>query len=351
MISGNIKLLDVGDGDAIIMHVKRGNEDLLMVIDGARTKDFEKKVNPELKKILKELNKKGPDIVVATHFDADHIAGLIPLVKEYISDIKEVWVHRPPELEDYRKYSNELKQKQARLLLSENLKTNRKEVYEQFTVRLNDTYPYVFESIKQLKTFLGYLPKSKVREVFAGYSPQNWPEIKVLGPTKEFYNELFPESKKFEALVFEEIEVYEQYSVQKENITQANLLLSEKEPCQFLKDDASAKITPTNRASIIFALDADPGRFLFTGDAGIKSFKAIPNWEKELKELFWLKIPHHGSDNNMSKELIDLMLPEYADSTGSHHQDEPVLQCISRNLRAKRDARSTKKEGDLLFEF
>ena len=350
-MNGKITLLDVGDGDAIIAQIKRGKQSLLMVIDGARKKDYKAIVNPALKKVLKELGKKGPDIVVATHYDADHIAGLIPLVQEYISHIQEVWVHRPPELDDYRNFSSQLKKEQVSDILTQRIPQEDKEVLEQFSEKLGERFPYVFESIRQLKTFLGYLPKEKVCDVFAGYSPKNWPEIKVLGPTKDFYDELFPESKKFEELIFEEVESYEKYALQEQKIRQVSLMRPLKKPCQYLKDDRSAKITPTNRASIVFALDSGKKRLLFTGDAGIKSFKSIPNWKSELNNLFWLKIPHHGSDNNISKELIDLMSPEFADSTGSHHQDEHVLQCISKNPRSKRNARSTKKEGDLVFEF
>ncbi|WP_420320109.1 hypothetical protein [Flagellimonas sp.] len=289
--------------------------------------------------------------MVATHYDADHIAGLIPLVEEYISHIQEVWVHRPPELDDYHNFSLVLRNEQASRILNERLALVEKEILKDFTEKLDERFPYVFESIRQLKTFLGYLPEEKVREVFSGYSPKNWPEIKVLGPTKNFYDELFPEDKRFEELIFEELESYEKYAIQQESIRQINLKEPHKKPCQYLKDDKSAKITPTNKASIIFALDCAEKRLLFTGDAGIKSFKTIPNWKRELRNLFWLKIPHHGSDNNMSKELIDLMSPEYADSTGSHHQDEPVLQCISQNPRAKRQARSTKYGGNLVFNF
>ncbi|WP_420320110.1 hypothetical protein [Flagellimonas sp.] len=54
-MNGSINLLDVGDGDAIIAQIKRGSENLLMVIDGARKKDYETVVKPALKKILKEL--------------------------------------------------------------------------------------------------------------------------------------------------------------------------------------------------------------------------------------------------------------------------------------------------------
>lgn len=43
-----------------------------------------------------KLGKSGPDLVVCTHYDSDHIAGLIDLIGHFGADIGEVWVHEPP---------------------------------------------------------------------------------------------------------------------------------------------------------------------------------------------------------------------------------------------------------------
>jgi beta-lactamase superfamily II metal-dependent hydrolase len=100
--------------------------------------------------------------------------------------------------------------------------------------------------------------------------------------------------------------------------------------------------------SIIIELVNAEKKYLFTGDAGIQSFKAIPDWQNNLKDLHWLKIPHHGSDNNISCEIIDVMRPEYADNSGDKYQDNYVLDCISKNQRSRKQPRST-KSGDLEY--
>lgn len=45
------------------------------------------------------------------------------------------------------------------------------------------------------------------------------------------------------------------------------------------------------------------------------------------------------------------MKPEYADNSGNKYQDKPVIDCISKNNRAKRDVRTTKTSGNLEFEI
>ena len=87
---------------------------------------------------------------------------------------------------------------------------------------------------------------------------------------------------------------------------------------------------------------------MFTGDADIESFKEIPNWKAELKELYFLKVPHHASDNNISKELIELMQPVYVYNSGSKYQDNDVIECFKEKSRNK-IVKTTKSDGDLIF--
>jgi len=344
-MTGSIDLLNVGDGDAIIVSLNKDDETLIMVIDGGQKRYYQEKLRPKLQELLEEHGKLAPDIVVVTHYDSDHIAGLIPLVEEYIDNIQEVWVHRSPELL-ITEAKSLMESKQLRNistfeevgLVNEVAKFISPEDRDKIEEKSN----FIIESLGQLEEFLSYVPNDKIMHVYSGYSYAGWPEINVLGPTEEYYNELFPAYKSLAELIADEIINDNEHEVRRvfEGI-------EEQDPCQRLKTDQSVKLTSTNKASIIISIDNSNKRFLFTGDAGIDSFKAIPNWETELAELHWLKIPHHGSDNNISREIIDIMQPKYADSSGSRHQDDHVLGCISKNPHSKRNCRSTKSDGDI----
>lgn len=349
-MNGTIELLNVGDGDAIIVSLDKENKNLIVVIDGGENRDYLTKVKPALEKLLLEKEKKAPDIVVATHYDSDHIGGLIPLIDDYIQDISEVWVHRSPELSrevtpllEVNKESNTLRSPNS-FLFKINLIAANSSISEEAIATKSD---FIITSLKQLETFLGKIPKAKVKHVYHGYSFAGWPELKVLGPTEAFYKSLFPKTKSLEQLIIEETIDYSKEDTINNQKRIASFISSTQNPCENLKTDTTAKLTPTNKASIILAIDKGNKRFLFTGDAGITSFKKIPNWQQELANIYWLKIPHHGSDNNISTEIISVMKPEYADNSGDSYQDNYVLDCIASNERSIRAPRSTKNGGDL----
>lgn len=70
-----VSFLDVGQGDAILIQTPGGHD---MLIDGGGT-------DKVLEKLSKQMSyfDRGIDVVVATHPDADHITGLIPVLKKY----------------------------------------------------------------------------------------------------------------------------------------------------------------------------------------------------------------------------------------------------------------------------
>lgn len=353
-MNGTIDLLNVGDGDAIIISLSKEEDNLVIVIDGGENRHYLSKVKPILEQRLQEKGKTAPDIVVATHYDSDHIGGLIPLIEDYIGGISEVWVHRSPELSrqalqifESRQDLQHLKSRDEFLFEGKLMSINSNIKEEAIMSKSN----FVIESLKQLDTFLGKIPVDKVKHVYSGYSPSGWPEIKVLGPTEDFYNSLFPNSKTLGELIVEETIDYMSEGLANYHKRFTELANYGDNPCDALKTEASAKLTPTNKASIIISLDKENDRFLFTGDAGITSFKEIPDWKNQLKNLFWLKIPHHGSDNNISTEIIDIMKPKFADSSGDRHQDNHVLGCISKNNRSQQFPRSTKSGSDLLINI
>lgn len=347
--TGIITLLNVGDADAMIVSLDKGNQNLIMVVDGGKPSDYALKVKPALMALLNEKGKEGPDIVVATHYDSDHIGGLIPLVDDYIDHIKEVWVHSSAELLEQWQSLTKAQSREGKVMswIEFNF-TNRLANAPAIIKEAVETQQnFVFESLKQLNTFLRMIPPEKAKHVYHGYRPDGWEEVLVLGPTENFYKSLFPDGKTLESLILEEAEGYVKVETPEFLGRFFELVHYPKSDCERLKKENQTRLTPTNKASIIIAIDTDKGRSLLTGDAGIASFKAIPDWEKELKDLSWLKVPHHGSDNNISREVLQVMSPLSADCSGNRHQDEHVLNCIRSNPRTTGAVRSTKDGQDL----
>lgn len=70
-----VSFLDVGQGDAILIQTPSGHD---MLIDGGADGKVLEKVAHELSYFDKNI-----DVVVATHGDADHVTGLIPILAKY----------------------------------------------------------------------------------------------------------------------------------------------------------------------------------------------------------------------------------------------------------------------------
>ena len=73
-----VAFLDIGQGDAIFIEAPSGNQ---MLVDGGPGKN----VLAELNKVLPAYDR-SIDIIVATHPDKDHIAGLIDVLTHYQID-------------------------------------------------------------------------------------------------------------------------------------------------------------------------------------------------------------------------------------------------------------------------
>lgn len=71
----SVSFLDVGQGDSIFIKTPSGHT---MIIDGGPSKNSLEKVTKILSFFEKDI-----DIMLATHPDADHITGLIPILEKY----------------------------------------------------------------------------------------------------------------------------------------------------------------------------------------------------------------------------------------------------------------------------
>src|SRR6202000_3263467 len=66
---------------------------------------------------------------------------------------------------------------------------------------------------------------------------------------------------------------------------------------------------PFNNTSVILGLNFKGCKFLFTADAGCAALRQIGlGWEK----IYCLQIPHHGSEGNLSKDLVARFQPKMA---------------------------------------
>lgn len=303
--------MGVGNADAIIVHLQKAKKELIILIDGGKAGNA-KPVQRELDLALEATGKKGPDLVICTHYDSDHIGGLIKLVQHYGNAIGELWMH--PTL------------KTPKVSVKKSDLAGRGSILSNFGGTSLASAELLITSIKEQQR-LSALVKSfksvKVKSLFAGEcSLAGWQEIKLLGPVKAYYNKLFPKN-------------IPTVSIREEGPLITSLLVTDG-TVQFKRtmkelDNVSKTITPVNLASAILLIIVKKKKFLFTGDAGLDSFTNIPNYKKLLKSIYWLKVPHHGSPKNFNGEMIRLMSPVISCISGEIRKNALVPFCLARS--------------------
>jgi len=312
-----IDVLNVGDADAIIVTLNKMHEQLVMLIDGGRIGDAHVVIN-ELNPVLEKLGKKGPDIVLCTHYDSDHIGGLKGVINYYNTHIGLVLIHKISEVLDLTK--GKIKATTG-ILPSEDDHVLGETVFHMDS-RPEEHVSKVLETIKQEKELIELIEKIGIetREPFSELEiVKEWKEIKILGPTEEYYRALFKKNFDRDKFLKEEVESFSSISKSEDAVAYS---------CDQLQSLRKSRVSPVNLISVILRIDIGEKVFLFAADAGIESFYKIPDYLCVLKNIFWLKVPHHGSRNNINKELIELMAPKYAVISGNKNVDESVLSCL-----------------------
>jgi len=323
-----IQILDVGNADAIIIHLTKAKKHLVILLDGGRDSNMAK-VQKALDNILNPLGKLGPDIIICTHFDFDHIGGLIELVNVYKGNIGQFYIHRTGELLMDQDSEHGLPQEDDLYIGADSMDFSEEE----------PALKIALEGLKHERTLLDILHQLNipvVEPVAGSLKLKGWEEVELIAPSLAYYQELFPEHFEISALVT--IQSDEVMGTEKPNY----------DPCQALDNLGGNHISNANLNSAILKITGDEGVFLFTGDAGIESFYEIPNYQQELSKIFWLKVPHHGSANNLNSDLIRLMSPKVAVISGKSRVSSLVVECLKRHSE---QLDITAEKGDLEYQY
>jgi beta-lactamase superfamily II metal-dependent hydrolase len=335
-----IKSLNVKDGDAIIVNLTKPSSNLLFLIDGGHSSDSDAIIQ-NLNPFLEKTGKQAPDFILCTHYDDDHIGGLFSVVKYFGSKIKKVWMHKTSEkfdiskMTDFKTHSTTSTSifpgEDNDYLVDNGITHNTSESFFEDTLK----------SLKQEIEFLELLKTLKIQvsePIMDKFYVEDWPELLVIGPSLEYYKSLFPDH--FNTIDYVKSEI--------DYLKSENISFGKGKTDYNLDTIPKSKVTPPNLNSAILLLSVNGNKFLFTGDAGIPSFKAIDKYEEVLSNLFWLKVPHHASKNNIDTELINIFKPKNALISGDRH----ISNLVSDYLKSIGTiVRSTKDENDILYSF
>lgn len=333
----DVNIINVEDGDAIILMLVDGNKKSLILIDGGY-----KKYYPRLKRRIDQVlplfhNK--IDLLICTHYDNDHIGGVERVLDDYHQIIEQIWIYK---IEDelgstINLIGKKINDLESSLILESNKYIKGFESHQKNLII--EGYKDLLRVIQKIKK---YGLENKIIEAKNGHHFDKFPEFSVVSPTPEFYDE------NLSALKRESILEDMKNNIRAKSMNMPTLEELYYEVCdengipkdfcgQLEISSIENNVTATNMVSIVTLLECDNKKFLFTGDAGIESFEPnTPNWKTKLKDLFFLVIPHHGSKNNMSHEMLNIFNPVHAFVSGKGSANRPsvfIEKCIKSKSR------------------
>lgn len=341
-----INMINVEDGDAIILQLKKADKKALIVIDGGYQKHYSK-LKKRLDELLPDFNNK-IELIICSHYDNDHLEGISFLLDDCQSqsiEIGEIWMHKIEDrLEDLILGMDERIQYEK-----ENWQPEKKKLwkimYGSFNIPYDDRQDQlVLENYAYLKgliqKIIDYGLENKIREVKRGDCLEGFEEFKVVSPKPEFYNYFLPQLKQEKFL--EDVKRSSKRKLlesSEESKTIDEHIMDTISPCERLKTSSiKNRVTPTNMVSIVTLLTTHSKKLLFTADSGIESYQQQELLNAELNNLDWLQLPHHGSKNNTSKIMLDHFNPEQVFVSGKNIENRPdsvIVGCLSGKNRLK----------------
>ena len=312
------EFLKAGNGDCILVSID--NNEFNILIDGGQKNTYNEKSILNLKeKIQIDIRdkKKFLDLIVITHYDGDHIGGIIKLLEEEEKNIKkgketiikELWFNTFD-----------------KALIEEIMTDNKTAAKDQIQF---DTYLK-----KILNKIEKYKPNISIDEITKSIFLGNNKEIEIilLSPNNEKLNLLY--TKDFEPHLDKKSFDKNDYSFTVEKLIGKNSA-----------EDGSHR----NGSSIAFILIYDEMKFLFLGDAHIGLIvESLSNLDKKyynennLIEFEFVKLSHHGSSENLNTSFLYLIKTDkYIISTSgvshNHPHKKTIVDIVSHDNREKYD--------------
>lgn len=312
-----IHMLAADHGDCLWVEYGSTKPPKRILIDAGTVGAYTRSLLPKIKAVVAAEGKCNFELFVVTHIDADHIGGAIELLKQAPVQgvtIKEIWFNGYFHLSNTAPSLLGAKQGETLTPLVQNGPWAWNKCFKKLAVMVPDT---------------GKLPSFK----FSGM------KITLLSPTFEKLQKLKPKWEK---------------EVKRAGLVPGKAFkIVETMPDGFLggkvedwadmafKEDQAEP----NGSSIAFIAEYEGKHVLFGADAHptvlMESMKRTPLNASALS-LSALKLPHHGSKNNVSKELIAAFPAEnYLVSTNGQQFKHPDEEAIARILTMDKSGAKT----------
>ena len=303
----HIDMIRVQDADAfVVYYVTDYTKRHLVLIDAGRYGNGED--------VIKHLNSYYHDLpvelAIVTHPDDDHFGGFIAMlekIKSHSKDavqIQKFWVNDPREHFTIRDVEEDI--------MKEELERRLGSVYKTGDNMLLDMIDELGIPRQELfaRTIVSRLENDEYGSAVFRRSvvPSGQEGFFVVGPSLAYYESESTDYRYKKDLTFVEETVEEQDFEDDESDERLNEHLS------YVLDEADRDPSSHNKSSLIVLFQPSDGlKYLFTGDASTDSFEAmLPECQRKCANVFWLKVPHHGSKANLNTKWIKHFNPKKA---------------------------------------
>ena len=325
-----IDFIPVGDGersgDAIALRFGNlsgpAEEQSVVIIDAG----FEDSGEELVRHINKHYGTNHVDIVVSTHPDMDHASGLKVVLDKMKVD--NLLMHRPWE------HATEIKSlfKSGRITVSG--------LQNKLEESLQDA-----SDLEALATEKGV----RIYEPFQGLTAFNG-IMHVLGPTKEFYQELLPHFRGTPEPA-KELSLLEQMTKMAQ---EAVKWIKDSSLIDLLNDDDDST-SPENNTSAIILFNVEGHKLLFSGDAGKTALHLASDYAENmgtpLSDLHFFDVPHHGSKRNISSKLLKRIKASTAYISAAKESKKHPAKKVTNALQKHGAAVYVTKETPLLHHY
>jgi beta-lactamase superfamily II metal-dependent hydrolase len=356
-----------GKGDCLLL--SNANDTARILIDGGMPAAYRDHVAAALGKL--RTAKKSLNLVYVSHIDQDHIGGILKMLDDEVAwrvhdfqkkngntSHKRPSVPRPPKIDTiwHNAFHEQLKKnagpiEQALAAAAPVLLGAQVGALRAVGLQQSELATSIREAIqvsrrigpKQLGIKLNPQAKGKLLMLRAGAKPlkMNGLSITILGPTDAHLKRLRKEWNEWLENNEKALKTIKETARADEDRLGASeldrLMLTVALQAELFGDPK--KVTPPNLASLTLLVEENGESILLTGDAvGTQITEGLGAAERLSAGATFnvdvLKVPHHGSENNIDKEFCDTVIAKDYVFCGNGEHENPDLRVVE--LMAKR---------------
>lgn len=306
------EVLKVDDADAIFIRHYIDEKPYVILIDAGNVCDSQNIKNHLLNNYGSTI-----DLAICTHPDKDHKGGFFELLNDKSLTINEFWLTDP-----------------AHYLSSDDL------IQSSDKEKAIKAVQKIYNHPNDENLNLIQLALSKCENVYSvvkGDKHELLP-ITIIGPTSEYYQEVVKDMvKEYGVNTYEECDTEKYDEAAKVKEEDAKSIIDE-------DDDPS----PFNKSSLIILYEPVKGEhFVFAGDATCASLTQVLLDYPYLRNIDFLKVPHHGSKHNLNTTIIDSLSPKSCCISAKGTRKHPSPAIVS-YLSKYGDVYSTHKSNSFI---